>query len=673
MEIGQGMTRVVEVDYQAKAPKIYNAFSLETPKDMVQDGVITRNEDFIINLKAELRKRDIRTESLVFTVASSRIANREARIPLCKPKQILPLITANAADYFPVDMNQYHLVYNILGKTEEEEGVKQYRLSLLAVPNDVTTSYIDLARTLGMHIRAIDYVGNSIFQVVRQEMNSGVNAVIKIDEHTSLITIVKNGEIVLQRSVPHGVNGAIENVTELDVYGENLTYADATAVFTKQRCLRRYLNVDVDYQEAEDTSDEVMMSRIMITENLRYLIGNVGRILEYFVSRNDNSSIDNIYLVGIGADFVGMDELLSNELGYNVQKFTGLDNIRSGNPNFNALESMRVYAAAIGASYAPLQLLSPELLKGEKESSLVVPVAVFLACVATAATLFVVGSVGLNNAKKRNAELKEDIQRNEYVEKVKAAYAQATDEENGTYPKIMRSLQAYKTNNNRLIAKFISEMEQKQPTKMNTLLFTADAEKGVDIEVVCASKKDAALAFQQLRSFESISVISSSEFEEEYGLRPEYDALLEQLMAKELAELELELMEQADNHGLVADENGNLVPVQALIDARKEQLLAEKKDSKIALGRIITALETDEEKNDKEKDITDQIDASQFFYTSVFFTIHCDYNTACDTEDFYKGVSSAFESEEKAREQAWADLEKKRKEEEEAAAAAQNN
>lgn len=675
MEIGQGMTRVVEVDYQAKAPKIYNAFSLETPKDMVQDGVITRNEDFIINLKAELRKRDIRTESLVFTVASSRIANREARIPLCKPKQILPLITANAADYFPVDMNQYHLVYNILGKTEEE-GVKQYRLSLLAVPNDVTTSYIDLARTLGMHIRAIDYVGNSIFQVVRQEMNSGVNAVIKIDEHTSLITIVKNGEIVLQRSVPHGVNGAIENVTELDVYGENLTYADATVVFTKQRCLRRYLNVDVDYQEAEDTSDEVMMSRIMITENLRYLIGNVGRILEYFVSRNDNSSIDNIYLVGIGADFVGMDELLSNELGYNVQKFTGLDNIRSGNPNFNALESMRVYAAAIGASYAPLQLLSPELLKGEKESSLVVPVAVFLACVATAVTLFVVGSVGLNNAKKRNTELKEDIKRNEYVEKVKAAYAQATDEENGTYPKIMRNLQAYKTNNNRLIAKFISEMEQKQPTKMNTLLFTADAEKGVDIEVVCASKKDAALAFQQLRSFESISVISSSEFEEEYGLRPEYDALLEQLMAKELAELELELMEQADNHGLVADENGNLVPVQTLIDARKEQLLAEKKDSKIALGRIITALETDEEKNDKEKDITDQIDASQFFYTSVFFTIHCDYNTACDTEDFYKGVSSAFESEAKAREQAWADLEKKRKEEEDAAAAAaaaQNN
>jgi hypothetical protein len=371
-----------------------------------------------------------------------------------------------------------------------------------------------------------------------------------------------------------------------------------------------------------------------------------------------------------------MDELLSNELGYNVQKFTGLDNIRSGNPNFNALESMRVYAAAIGASYAPLQLLSPELLKGEKESSLVVPVAVFLACVATAATLFVVGSVGLNNAKKRNTELKEDIKRNEYVEKVKAAYAQATDEENGTYPKIMRNLQAYKTNNNRLIAKFISEMEQKQPTKMNTLLFTADAEKGVDIEVVCASKKDAALAFQQLRSFESISVISSSEFEEEYGLRPEYDALLEQLMAKELAELELELMEQADNHGLVADENGNLVPVQVLIDARKEQLLAEKKDSKIALGRIITALETDEEKNDKEKDITDQIDASQFFYTSVFFTIHCDYNTACDTEDFYKGVSSAFESEAKAREQAWADLEKKRKEEEDAAAAAaaaQNN
>lgn len=656
MEIGQGMTRVVEVDYQVKSPKIYNAFSLETPKDMVQDGVITRNEDFIINLKAELRKRDIRTESLVFTVASSRIANREARIPLCKPKQILPLITANAADYFPVDMNQYHLVYNILGKTEEE-GVKQYRLALLAVPNDVTTSYIDLARSLGMHIRAMDYVGNSIFQVVRQEVSSGVNAIIKIDEHTSLVTIVRNGEIMLQRSVPHGVNGAIENLTELDVYGENLTYADATVVFTKERCLRRYLNVDVDYQEKEDTSDEMMMSRIMITENLRYFIGNVGRILEYFVSRNDNAAIENIYLVGIGADFVGMDELLSNELGYNVQKYTGLDNIRTGSPNFTAIESMRVYAAAIGASYAPLQLLSEDLLKGEKQTSLVLPVAIFIACAAVAATLFIVGKVSVTASKNKNQELNDSLKRNEYLEKLNEASLAASD----TYSQISAALAATGTNNNRLLTQFFNELEQKMPSGFVTLLIKADTDDGVTMDVTCESKEEAAKLFLQLRQFETIIAVASSEFKEEYGLKPEYDKLLEELMAKEIDEATAVYEERADKDGFVLNDDGELVLLADLIDQKKQELINEKKDEKIVLGRIVKALE-DEESG--EKSPIDEIDPSEFFYTKVMFTIYCTYNPDCTTsnEEFMAKVKDSLEKEEKLRIE---EAEKKAKEEEE--------
>ncbi|MBO6065217.1 MAG: pilus assembly protein PilM, partial [Lachnospiraceae bacterium] len=658
MEIGQGMTRVVEVDYQAKSPKIYNAFSLETPKDMVQDGVITRNEDFIINLKAELRKRNIRTESIVFTVASSRIANREARIPLCKPKQILPLITANAADYFPVDMNQYHLVYNILGKTEEE-GVKQYRLALLAVPNDVTTSYIDLARTLGMHIRAMDYVGNSIFQVVRQEMQSGVNAIIKIDEHTSLITIVKNGEIVLQRSVPHGVNGAIENVTELDVYGENLSYADATVVFTQQRCLRRYLNVDVDYQEAEDTSDEVMMSRIMITENLRYFIGNVGRILEYFVARNDNAAIDNVYLVGIGADFVGMDELLSNELGYKVQKYTGLDNIRAGSPNFTALESMRVYAAAIGAAYAPLQLLSPELLKGEKETSLIIPIAFFLACVATAIVLFIVGQVGVSSARKENEELKERLERTKYLEELNNAYAASKE----TYNNINAEL-GVSSNDNRLLTQFIAELEAKMPEGFKTLSLTADETDGVTIGVNCASKQEAAKVFQQLRTFDTITIITSSGFTEECGLLPEYEEILVQALADDIEKALEPYLEHMDALGYVLDDDGERVTIEEMEERIADQILKQTTEDYIVLGRIIKGEENEEDDENGENKIESkfaEIDPDDYFYTKVIFSVNCVYNSDCDSNaEYMSGIEKALEQEQKTR-----DAEQAKKEAEE--------
>lgn len=502
MEVGQATTRIVEMDYGAKLPKIYSAFTMETPKDMVSDGVITRNEDFIINLKAELRRREIKTDSIVFTVASSRIANREARIPLCKENKILPLITENASDYFPVDMNQYHLVYNILGKVEDENG-KQYRLSLLAVPNDVTTSYVDLAHSLNMHIKAMDYVGNSIYQVVRQEFAAGTNAVIKIDEHSSLITIVKEGEIVLQRSITHGVNAAIENMMELDLYGNDMTYEDATKAFIEHRCLRRYLNVDVDYQEEEDTNDEMMMSRIMITENLRYLIGNIGRIIEYYASRNENESIDNIALVGIGADFQGLDELLSNELGYPVKALEQVASVKIVSATAGDV-SIRQIAACVGACIHPLQLLPKDLLKSEKQQSLVIPAAVMAAGIIIALALVIIGGILKSTAQSEKEDYQKKIDDAKFIKQVKEAY-ETTD---AAHTQVM-GFANRKINNNEQLVAFINELEEKMPTGFTALTVTASS-TDVTLSVKCASKKEAAEICEQLRTFSAVSVLQIS-------------------------------------------------------------------------------------------------------------------------------------------------------------------
>ena len=504
MEIGQATTRVIEIDYMSKAPKIYQAFSLETPRDMVQDGVISRNEDFIINLKAELRRREIKTDNVVFTVSSSRIANREARIPLVKENKILPLITANAAEYFPVDMNQYHLVYNILGKIDTKEE-KQYRLSLLAVPNDVTTSYLDLAHSLQMHIMAIDYVGNSIFQVVRQDFANGTNAVIKIDEHTSLVTIVKDGEIVLQRSIAHGVNAVIENMMELDVYGENLDYYGATKAFTMNHCIRRYLNVDVDYQEPEDSSDEIMMSRIMLTENLRYLVGNIGRILEYYVSRNDNESIDSIELVGIGADFIGLDELLSNELGYTVHNYDGLNQIKVVSSTGYGDVTMHVLAACIGASMKPLQLLSPELMKGERQQSLVIPFAVMIACLGVALALFLIGQIKVTNKEKEKTDIEQKLEDNRYLKQLKEMHALTME----TYDKVKVYGDVELDNNKEFVA-FLEELQLKMPNDFIATSITATNE-GVGMEITCRTKESLANIAQALYHFRTVEIVTMGE------------------------------------------------------------------------------------------------------------------------------------------------------------------
>lgn len=504
IEVGQATTKVVEMDYKVKNPKIYNVFTVETPADVVQDGVITRNEEFIVAIKGEMRRRMIKTNNVVFTVSSSRIANREARIPLCKEKNIMPIIMANASDYFPVDMNQYHLIYNILGTVEGEEG-KQYRLSLLAVPNDVTTSYIDLARTLEMEIKAIDYVGNSVFQVVKENFGEGTKAVLKIEEHSSLVTIVNNGEIVLQRQVAHGLNQAVENLLETDMFqDEELTYAGASRKFLENKIIRPHLNLDAGVS-ADDADEDDLMVKVMITENLRYMVGNIGRILEYFGSRNEGMQLTDVYLVGLGADYQGLAELLTNELGYNVKPYTGLDAMTIINADPNApTTSMRQIAACIGAAQHPLQLLSADLLKGEKEFNMFIPVVASIVLVGVAVALLVIGSIMKTAEVKETEKLEEELKSYDYVAKIIDNY----EKSKVTYDEVMALDDGTANWNNELTA-FMEELEDKMPSNFLANSFSVTA-TGVVIGVEVQSKEEAAKVIEQLRTFESMLMISCS-------------------------------------------------------------------------------------------------------------------------------------------------------------------
>lgn len=511
IEVGQATTKVVEMDYKSKSPKIYNMFTVETPADVVQDGVVSRSEEFIVAIKGELRRRKIKTTSVVFTVSSGRIANREARIPLCKPKQIMAIVTANASDYFPVDMNQYHLVYNVLGTVDGEDGTKQHRLSLLAVPNDVTTSYIDLAKSLELEITAIDYVGNSVFQAVKEDVShqSTATCFLKVEEHASLITVVYQGEIVLQRQIAHGLNQAIENLMESDMFqDEELSYAGASRKFVENKIIRPHLNLDAGVS-AEDANEEDLMVRVMITESLRYLCGNVSRVVEYFVSRNEDKPLGNIYLVGLGADFQGLPELLSNEIGQNVSLYEGLNKFTAINVDPNApAVSMNQMIGPIGAATNPLQLLSADLLKEEKEINLLIPGAVMVLGIAAAIALLIIGKISLSAAEKQTKRKEEELHKYDYVAQIIEKY----DQSKISYDQLKAMVNVGDNWNNELVA-FIEELEEKMPTDFEASAFGVSP-TGVNMTVTVKGKEEAAKVIEQLRTFKSVAVISTGNFTE---------------------------------------------------------------------------------------------------------------------------------------------------------------
>ncbi|MDE6319945.1 MAG: pilus assembly protein PilM, partial [Lachnospiraceae bacterium] len=172
IEIGYTLTKVCEVDYNAKTHKIYNSFTVSNGAEVINDGVLTTAPEFVENLQRALNVHRIKTKQVVFTITSSKIASREVMIPYVKENRIADVVNANATDYFPVDLSQYQLSYTILG-TVGEKGSQQYKLLVIAVPSSLLSGYYELAKELKLEVAAIDYASNSIYQVVKDECAKG--------------------------------------------------------------------------------------------------------------------------------------------------------------------------------------------------------------------------------------------------------------------------------------------------------------------------------------------------------------------------------------------------------------------------------------------------------------------------------------------------------------------
>ena len=119
IEVGYSITHVVEMDYEAKNPKIYNAFSFETPPDVLSDESVVVNESLIALMRQAMTQNGIRTTKAVFTISSTRIATRDVSIPMVKDNKIKQLLLANSTEYFPVDLAQYELVYRVVERVKE--------------------------------------------------------------------------------------------------------------------------------------------------------------------------------------------------------------------------------------------------------------------------------------------------------------------------------------------------------------------------------------------------------------------------------------------------------------------------------------------------------------------------------------------------------------------------
>ncbi|NLZ82851.1 MAG: pilus assembly protein PilM, partial [Clostridiales bacterium] len=479
------------------------------------DGFIRNKEKFVEVTREKILEANIKSKKVVFTVASTKIANREVTIPFVKFKRIKDIIDANASEYFPVEISEYTIAYNVLDKIVDETG-KQLIISVLAAPNQLIKNYYSVAELLGYEVEAIDYLGNSIVQSCKRQVGTGIDMIVQVQEESTLLSILEGGVLTLQRTIQHGTESIINTLMNSEYYHVR-DEEEALHLLTSNALINRgflYSQDEVaativDYPQEDDYYTRQQIGKKELTESLFNLINNITRVLDYYSSKNGDKKIVTIYLTGQGSKIKGLDDLLNNETGIQVEKIDTLYGVTFSRDINMRNENQGDFLACIGATMNPLNFMPKEYLKTVEKQSLIHTRRVAL-----------IGSIVFSGILVLTAYLgyKTEAMEHERLEAQISQLAEASElyemhkDVKGKYTSIKTMYEVTTGHNDQLTA-LIKELEYKLPSDCNVVAMNI-TDTDISLNINTSSKTIVAKVLTQLKTIESLTQVSTANITE---------------------------------------------------------------------------------------------------------------------------------------------------------------
>ena len=512
IEIGNSFTKICEIDYKVKKPKVYKVLTIETPEGTVVDGMLQPTQEYADHLVNALGANGIRTKKVIFTISSTRVASREVQIPNVKANKIEALVKTNASDYFPVDLTQYEIGHYMAGGLTENGKL---RVMALAVPKALLDSYYQLAQVCGWEVECFDYSSNSLYQILRDEKSEKVTMVIKIDENSTIVTVLTAGKVLLQRTVAYGVQDAIETMISSGAYAVTDPIS-AVERFQKKTCLNRVLHQgdklweeNAGRWEDEDAGNiEVTAARQKITGSLEPLIVGVSRVIDFYDSRNGDTPIDRTYVTGLGGSFSGMSKLFTNCLERKVHTLSEVEKIGMS----KAIRSTRpaAYISCLGAVLAPVGLIDKSQQKSKGLTVVSGTNYTFVSVAVLILGIILSGAMAVTSVSRYLGNVAENVALQAKVQELQPAQAVYNEylAAAAQYDKYQYLYDYTETPNENLV-EFINELEQILPDSFYTNSFSSD-DTGISMSVTVVGKPAAAETIKNIRNMKSIEEVSVS-------------------------------------------------------------------------------------------------------------------------------------------------------------------
>ena len=489
IEVGDRLTKVCYTAKSGKHRRVLDSFLFPTPDQAVSDGMIVDPKALAEALREQLiLHRATSARSVTFTLATSKVASREVLLPPMKEQRLKETVETNARDYFPVDMSNYQVAFNLLERvTEPKPGC---RVLVMAAPKPLLVGYFRLAEQAGLRLDAIDYSGNSQYQILRTLPGTKLTMHVDVNVGSTIVSFMRGPVLLLQRVFNFGGDELVSAVQRTQ--GSAGSYPDALALACDETRLGELLSIE----ERDDA--------------LARLATGIARSADFFTSGHAGQTVEQVVLTGTCCRLTGLRDMVARALDRETVLLGQLSGVElvSG-----SAEEGAAYLSCIGSLFQPLDLIPDEMRRRgrsaragrqKKADSIAFGAAMCTLCVLVGLIVSALSFLNYKSAAEEEATLQHQLAALSYVNETYDTYM--------NYQAMADNLtivNGFSETPNAQLTAFFQEMEHKMPASVLVLSAVCTSD-GITMNVTVPSMEAAAVVIDQLRGFESVNALTVS-------------------------------------------------------------------------------------------------------------------------------------------------------------------
>lgn len=285
--------------------KIENGVILDTPRESFKDDRIQNVKEIASEIMPYVKKG--KTKDIAFVLRGQDIITRHMILPMAKDEAMRDTIDFELRQFIGDRIDEYYFDYEVTHFDKNDQS-GNCELLIVAVEKSKVEAYLELGKTLGLNVKAIDIYANTIsrvYRALRQSVTKGVKTmgVINIDADSTSISIMEWGRLSIEKYQSYGVAStaetSIQNTMEYNTFLDKIELIEAKEYLSKPE---RFF---------------------------KETVAQYNSLIQYFTSGKVKKNLDRIYVIGTASRIKGVEQYFEVNLNSKVGKSINFGELKS--------------------------------------------------------------------------------------------------------------------------------------------------------------------------------------------------------------------------------------------------------------------------------------------------------------------------------------------------------